>query len=95
MEGEVQVKLPGHRGWVTLKRTAEPAPEVLETYEFNKTITGRRSGNPLFIPMLRSKSPHIWSTDIPSDVRSLDGKKIRVRYKDNSMRFRTTILVHI
>jgi predicted phosphodiesterase len=95
MEGEVQVKLPGHRGWITLKRTAEPAPEVLETYEFNKTITGRRSGNPLFIPMLRSKSPHIWSTDIPSDVRSLDGKMIRVRYKDNSMKFRTTILVHI
>ncbi len=88
MDGTVQVKLPGHRGWITLPRRAEPAPEVLETYEFNKTITGRRSGNPLFIPMLRAKSPHVWSIDIPSDAKSLPGSEIRIRYEDAHMKFR-------
>jgi hypothetical protein len=91
LEGTVEVKLPGHHGWITLRRSAEPAPEVLETYEFNKTITGRRSGNPLFIPMLRAKSPHVWSLDDIPDAASLEGKKIRVRYRDASMQLGETV----
>jgi len=94
LEGTVEVKLPGHRGWITLPRRAEPAPEVLETYEFNKTITGRRSGNPLFIPMLRAKSPHVWSIDIPSDAKPLPGSEIRIRYQDASLRFRGKVTVN-
>ncbi len=94
LEGNVEVKLPGHRGWVGLQRRAEPAPEVLETYEFNKTITGRRSGNPLFIPMLRAKSPHVWSADIPSGAELLPGSRIRIRYKDASLRFRGKLTVN-
>lgn len=91
LEGTVEVKLPGHHGWITLRKSAEPAPEVMETYAFNKTITGRRSGNPLFIPMLRAKSPHVWSLDDIPDAASLEGKKIRVRYRDASMQLGETV----
>ena len=39
--GEVQVKLPGRRGWISIPRHKEVAPEVLETYQFNKTLEKR------------------------------------------------------
>jgi predicted phosphodiesterase len=68
--GEVQVKLPGRRGWISIPRHKEVAPEVLETYQFNKTLE-KRSRNPLFIPMLRQKSPHIWSLDFADDPAAL------------------------
>lgn len=68
--GEVQVKLPGRRGWISIPRHKEVAPEVLETYNFNKTLE-KRSRNPLFIPMLRQKSPHIWSLDFADDPSAL------------------------
>ena len=45
-------------------------PEVLETYQFKKTLE-KRSRNPLFIPMLRQKSPHIWSLDFADDPVAL------------------------
>ena len=88
--GEVQVKLPGRRGWISIPRHKEVAPEVLETYNFNKTLE-KRSRNPLFIPMLRQKSPHIWSLDFADDPSALaalrSGRPIRLRYRDPSMRF--------
>jgi hypothetical protein len=46
------------------------APEVEETYRFNKTLE-KRSRNPLFIPMLRRKSPHIWALDLSDDPAAL------------------------
>jgi len=64
------VKLPGRRGWISIPRHKEVAPEVLETYNFNKTLE-KRSRNPLFIPMLRQKSPHIWSLDFADDPAAL------------------------
>lgn len=89
-EGEVQVKLPGRRGWISIPRHKEVAPEVLETYQFNKTLE-KRSRNPLFIPMLRHKSPHIWSLDFTDDPAALSalrsGRTIRIRYRDPSMHF--------
>ena len=93
-EGSVQVKIPGRCGWITLPRHAEVAPEALETYQFNKTLE-KRHRNPLFIPILRSKSPHIWSLDFADDpaalkaLRAAAGKPVRIRYADPSMRWRT------
>lgn len=91
-EGEVQVKLPGRRGWIPVPRHKEVAPEVLETYQFNKTLE-KRSRNPLFIPMLRHKSPHIWALDFADNpaaleaLRASSGRTIRIRYRDPSMHF--------
>ena len=89
-DGVVQVKIPGHRGWIAIPRRAEVAPEVLETYKFNKTLK-KRSRNPLFIPMLRHKSPHVWSLDFAEDPAALaslrSSSSIRIRYRDPSMRF--------
>ena len=62
--------MPGRRGWITVPRRAEVAPEVEETYRFNKTLE-KRSRNPLFIPMLRRKSPHIWALDLSDDPAAL------------------------
>lgn len=70
LDGSVQVKLPGRRGWITVPRRAEVAPEVEETYRFNKTLE-KRSRNPLFIPMLRRKSPHVWALDLSGDPAAL------------------------
>ena len=70
LDGSVQVKLPGRRGWITVPRRAEVAPEVEETYRFNKTLE-KRSRNPLFIPMLRRKSPHVWALDLSDDPAAL------------------------
>ncbi|MBP5566078.1 MAG: hypothetical protein J6X57_01110, partial [Bacteroidales bacterium] len=94
--GEVQVKLPGRRGWISIPRHKEVAPEVLETYNFNKTLE-KRSRNPLFIPMLRQKSPHIWSVDFADDPSALSalqsGRPIRLRYTDSSMSFSVRVPV--
>jgi len=95
LEGEVQVRLPGRRGWMNVPRRSEVAPEVLETYQFNKTLQ-KRSHNPLFIPMLRHKSPHIWALDLaddPSALAALRARPIRIRYRDPSMRFSTRVPV--
>ena len=108
-DGEVQVKLPGRRGWIKVPRRAEVAPEVLETYQFNKTLKSR-SHNPLFIPMLRRKSPHIWSLDFADDPAALAAlrsavsaaapgasgsrvRPIRIRYRDPSMRFSASAVI--
>ena len=92
-EGTVQVKLPGRCGWITLDRLQEPAPEVYETQQFNKSLKGRQTRNPLFIPMLGMKSPHLWGIDLADDPRALkalqEGTPVRVRYRDPVMRFRT------
>lgn len=87
-EGSVQVKIPGRCGWITLPRHAEVAPEALETYAFNKTLE-KRHRNPLFIPILRQKSPHIWSLDLGEVPAGIEGKRITIRYRDPSMHFTT------
>jgi hypothetical protein len=87
-EGQVQVKLPGRCGWITVPRHAEVAPEALETYAFNKTLE-KRHRNPLFIPILRHKSPHIWSLDLGEVPAGIEGKRITIRYRDPSMHFTT------
>lgn len=94
MEGSVQVKLPGRCGWIALERVEEPAPEVYETQQFNKSLVGRQSRNPLFIPMLGRPSPHLWGVKLPAGSLT-PGGQVKIRYKDASMRFTTTAALQV
>ena len=95
--GEVRVKLPGKLRWITVPASREPAPESYAVAAFNKTLDRQGRGrNPLYIPMRLVDSPHIWSIDLKdfpeqlSALRRSTGKRVKIRYRDDSMSFSTT-----
>ena len=95
--GEVQVKFPGRLRWITVPASREPAPEAFAVTAFNKTLDRQgRSRNPLYIPMRRIDSPHIWSIDLADSPRLLSslrrsaGKRVKIRYRDDSLSFSAT-----
>lgn len=89
-DGTVEVKGIGGNRWTRLEMAGEIAPEVLEVIRENslkpKFERGRNSSE--FIPLRRLKSPHVWSIPAEQPVR-----KIRIRYRDDVMGFRTRISV--
>ena len=95
--GEVRVKLPGRSGWIPVPAAREPAPEAYAVAAFNGTLDRKsRSRNPLYIPMRLIDSPHVWSLDLADSPRLLSalrraaGKRVKIRYRDDSMSFSTT-----
>jgi hypothetical protein len=95
-DGKVRVKLPGKFRWIQVPASREPAPESYAVDAFNKGLDrATRSRNPLFIPMRLIDSPHIWSTDLGdtpellSALRRSAGKRVKIRYRDDSMSFTT------
>ena len=93
VDGKVRARIPG-LGWVDVPRRSEPAPEEYAVAAFNKTIPGRKSRDPRYIPMLVRESPHVWALNLKNDpraVRILQAARLRridVRYRDGSMRMR-------
>ena len=93
VDGVVKVRVPGIKGWLELPRRSEPAPEEYSVAYFNKTIPGRKSRDPRYIPMLLRESPHVWALNMknsPETVAALSaarGKKVRIRYEDPVMKF--------
>ncbi len=90
--GDVQVRIPG-MGRMLLKRTDSVAPEVLDIIAFNKSLTAdeRRKRRSDIIPLRRIRSPHLWETEVPSDI--VLPEKIRIIYSDRTMKFRTKVPV--
>lgn len=91
-EGMVQVRMPG-AGKMVLKRSDSVAPEVLDVIAFNKSMTAdeRRKRRSDIIPLRRIRSPHLWETEVPSDI--VLPEKIRIIYSDRTMKFRTKVPV--
>ena len=95
--GEVRVKLPGSLRWIPVPASREPAPEAYAVAAFNGTLDRQgRTRNPLYIPMRLVDSPHVWSIDLKdrpavlSALRRSDSKRVKIRYRDESMSFSTT-----
>lgn len=86
--GDVEVKVPGVRGWLKAAREMRPAPEALAVIERNKSIPRRigKSRNPEYSPMRKVNSPHVWAvrSDALSDASAADS--VRIRYRDSVMR---------
>jgi len=74
--GKVEMRVRGH--WTVLEPCQEPAPEVMDVIEFNKSHDRayRRQHRDEFIPMRRLNSPHLWAADDPGT------KKLRIRYSE-------------
>jgi hypothetical protein len=96
-DGKVRVKLPGKFRWIQVPASQEPAPEAYAVDAFNKGLDrATRSRNPLFIPMRLTDSPHIWSIDLGdapeglSALRRSAEKRVKIRYRDDSMSFTTS-----
>lgn len=93
VEGTVRARVPGIKGWLSVPRRSEPAPEEYAVAAFNKTIPGRKSRDPRYIPMLVRESPHVWALNFRNDpgaagaLRAACGKTVRIRYKDAHMQF--------
>ncbi len=79
-DGQVSVKIPGRRGWITAAREERPAPEALAIIERNKSIPKKigKERNPEYTPMREKKSPHIWSAglDKPLEASSADSVEV-------------------
>ena len=98
--GEVRVKLPGRRRWITVPYHPEPAPEEYLVAAFNRGLDShRRARNPQYIPMRQTESPHVWAVDLADDpalvaaLRRSVGKRVRIRYRDHSSSFKTAAKV--
>lgn len=87
--GNLEVK-DGCR-WQSMTNVHEVAPEVWEIIRFNmdKNREYRKAHKDEFMPMLRRQSSHIWAVD---DFHC-DNGKVKLRYSDPTMRFKTKIEV--
>ncbi|MCI5719559.1 MAG: calcineurin-like phosphoesterase C-terminal domain-containing protein [Bacteroidales bacterium] len=92
-DGSVQARFRGSHGWVDLSRKKMPAPETLEVIAFNKTIphSKGRKRNPEYSPMRTMNSSHVWSASLNGTGISPEKGRIRIRYKDKSMKFSETM----
>ena len=92
--GDVRVRLPGRRRWITVPYHPEPAPEEYLVAAFNRGLDShRRTRNPMYIPMRQTASPHVWAVDLADDpalvaaLRRSVGKRVKIRYRDHSYSF--------
>ena len=74
--------------------------EPIAVAAFNRGLDrAGRSRNPLYIPMRTADSPHVWAVDLKdspkllSSLRRSVGKRIRIRYKDPTLSFSTTVVL--
>lgn len=94
MDGELQVKVPGVKGWMAALRQKIPAPDALEVIARNKNIPRKIDSrrNPDYTPMYKVNSPHVWALDLAGEAaRQAVGKRVRIRYKDAAMKIRKSV----
>lgn len=88
VDGVVTAKIKGETYTLEVGKTV--ALEAIEVDEYNKSKDKayRRAHKDEFIPILRHKSPHVWTMDIPDSIKDLKINDIRVNYRDSHMKIK-------
>lgn len=86
VDGVVTAKIKGET--YTLENGKVVAPEVMDVDAWNKTKDKayKRAHKDEFIPVLRHKSPHVWTLDLPESLKDITIDDVRLSYKDAHMK---------